>query len=131
MSLKKKKKLLKKGDYIVFSLFLIFFTVFALKIKGMKDIVGSKAEVYVEGKLVYIQKLQKEEKKFFINTDLGGVNVEVKEGKIRVISSNSPKKIVVKQGWIKNPGDLLIGIPDKLIIKITGEGEDDLDYVAR
>ena len=49
--------------------------------------------------------------------------------KIRVLSSNSPKKIIVKQGFISKVGETLIGIPDKVIIKIVGDS--DLDYIIK
>ena len=52
---------------------------------------------------------------------------------VRVTSSNSPKKINVKRGWISSPGEVIIGIPDRLLIKIVGDkkDEDGLDYIIR
>lgn len=53
--------------------------------------------------------------------------------KVRVTTSNSPQKICVKQGWISNAGDTIIGIPDRLLIKIVGNQseEEGLDSIAR
>ena len=54
---------------------------------------------------------------------------------VRVTSSNSPLKINVKRGWIQNPGEVIIGIPDRLVIKVVGDKEADddleLDYIVR
>lgn len=59
------------------------------------------------------------------------MDIHFKDKKVRVVSSHSPRKIAVKQGWIENSGEIILGIPDKLVIKVVGEGEDELDYVAK
>ena len=102
-----------------------------MKILHMSQLKSTTAEIYVNNKLKYVEKLQKDEKKIFVPTDIGGINIEIKNSMIRVISSNSPRKLIVKQGWAKETGDLLIGIPDKVVIKITGTEESDIDYVAK
>ena len=51
---------------------------------------------------------------------------------VRVTSSNSPLKIAVKQGFIKSPGEVIIGIPDRLVIKIVGDSEEnEVDFILR
>ncbi len=94
----------------------------------------SKVEIYVEGNLKYVYPLQKEEKDIFVDTVLGGVNVKLKDNMVRVTSSNSPRKINVKRGWISSPGEVIIGIPDRLLIKIVGQkinSDEELDYIIR
>lgn len=126
-----KGRFFRKGDTLIYIFLISFFLILGYRGLNMENIAGSKAEIYVDGKLRYIQNLQEEEKNVSIETELGGIEVQFKERKVRVTASNSPKKLIVKQGWISNPGQLLIGIPDKVIIKIIGESEDDLDYVAK
>ncbi|MDO4589545.1 MAG: NusG domain II-containing protein, partial [Fusobacterium sp.] len=65
-----------------------------------------------------------------------GVNVKFKDNMVRVTTSNSPLKLNVKQGWIKDPGEVIIGVPDRLLIKIVGESnkndkKDDIDFIVR
>ncbi|MGL5964185.1 MAG: NusG domain II-containing protein [Fusobacteriaceae bacterium] len=127
----KRGRVFKKGDLLIYLFLLIFFGNIAYKGYNMPDKKGSKAEIYVEGKLKYVQNLQKDEKNIFVDSELGGVNIQFENMKVKVTSSNSPKKLIVKQGWIAKPGEILIGIPDKVIIKIIGEGDDELDYVAK
>ncbi len=84
---------------------------------------------------MYIQ-LQKEERDIFVDTNLGGVNVKFKDDMVRVTTSNSPLKLNVKQGWIKDPGEVIIGVPDRLLIKIVGDSKnndtgEELDFVIR
>ncbi|MDP0489394.1 MAG: NusG domain II-containing protein [Fusobacterium sp. JB020] len=121
----------KKFDLIIYLLIISIFSFginYALSLEVKK---GNKVEIYVNNDLKYIYPLQKNKKTYFINTDLGGVDVEFIDMKVRVTSSNSPLKICVKQGFISKSGQTIIGIPDKLLLKITGESEEELDGIAR
>lgn len=128
---KEKRRYFRIGDLGIYLLIFIFFGILGVKVYNLEELTASKVEIFVDGKLKYVQKLQEDEKHVFLDTELGGVNLEFKNNMVRAISSNSPKKLIVKQGWIKRPGDMLIGIPDKVVVKIIGESEDDVDYVAK
>ena len=121
----------KKGDLIIYSVILSVFLFLGLNIHKIKEMKAERVEIYVNNQLKYTYKLQKEGKKFYVDTDIGGVDVELKDNKIRVTSSYSPRKLCVKQGWIERSGQTIIGVPDKLLIKIVGKEEDDIDYIIR
>lgn len=120
----------KRGDIVIYLLLVFLFFQLALNILQFPEVKAEKAEIYVDGRLEYVYPLQEEQKLFFVNTPIGGVNVEIKDKKIRVTTSNSPLKLCVKQGWIDDVGESIIGVPDRLLIQIVGEiSEDDEDYV--
>ena len=129
----KKTKYFKIGDLVIYIFLIIFFSVLIFKIGSFKNVKGAKAEIWVDGELKYIYPLQEEEKNIFVETNLGGCNVQFKDNMVRVTTSNSPLKIAVKQGFIKSPGEVIIGIPDRLVIKVVGDSENDsdVDFVAR
>ena len=129
----KRTKYFKIGDLVIYIFLIIFFSVLIFKIGSFKDIKGAKAEIWVDGELKYVYPLQEEEKNVFVDTNLGGCNVQFKDSMVRVTTSNSPLKIAVKQGFIKSPGEVIIGIPDRLVIKIVGDSEEDanIDFIAR
>ena len=129
----KRTKYFKIGDLVIYIFLIIFFSVLIFKIGSFKDIKGAKAEIWVDGELKYVYPLQEEEKNIFVDTNLGGCNVQFKDSMVRVTTSNSPLKIAVKQGFIKSPGEVIIGIPDRLVIKIVGDSEEDanIDFIAR
>lgn len=134
--MKRKRKYFKIGDLIIYSFFIIFFTTLGLKIVNLSQEKASKVEIYVDSELQYVYPLQKEERDVFVDTNLGGVNVKFKDNMVRVTSSNSPLKLNVKQGWIKDPGEVIIGVPDRLLIKIVGDkgdntDSDDIDFIVR
>lgn len=134
--MKRKRKYFKIGDLIIYSFFIIFFTGLGLKILNLSQERASKVEIYVDSELKYVYPLQKEERDIFVDTNIGGVNVKFKDNMVRVTSSNSPLKLNVKQGWIKDPGEVIIGVPDRLLIKIVGDKKDntdsdDIDFIVR
>ena len=132
--MKKQKKYFRKGDVIVYIILISIFSVLGFQITKFKASDASSAEVYVNNQLKYVYPLQTEEKDIFVPTDIGGVNVKIKDKKIRVTTSNSPLKLNVKQGWIGQPGEVIIGVPDRLIIKVVGktnERSDDVDFIIK
>lgn len=134
--MRRKRKHFKIGDLIIYSFFIIFFTGLGLKIMNLSQERASKVEIYVDSELKYVYPLQKEERDIFVDTNIGGVNVKFKDNMVRVTSSNSPLKLNVKQGWIKDPGEVIIGVPDRLLIKIVGDkgdntDSDDIDFIVR
>ena len=119
----------KVGDIFIYILIFSVLTLLGLKTLTFKDTQGQKVEIYLENKLYRVEELKEKRQEFLIPTELGGIKVLMENKKIRVLSSNSPKKIIVKQGFISEVGETLIGIPDKVIIKIVGDS--DLDYIIK
>ncbi|MGL5918655.1 MAG: NusG domain II-containing protein [Cetobacterium sp.] len=132
--MKKQKRYFRKGDILVYSVLIFVFSILGYKITKFKTTEASTAEIYVNNSLKYVYSLTAEDKEVFVQTDIGGVNIKIKDKKIRVLTSNSPLKLNVKQGWIDQPGQVIIGVPDKLIIKIVGkkdEESDEIDFIIK
>ena len=131
--MKRKPCYFKKGDIIIYFFLFVFFF-FAIKYAfDMEVVKGNKIEIYVDNQLKYVYPLEENKKEYFVDTNLGGVDIQVEKMRVRVTSSNSPLKICVKQGWISNVGDTIIGIPDRLLIKIVGDKKEngELDSIIR
>ena len=132
MKKNRKRKYFRKYDIIVYSFFAVIFISLGIFLQRLGNEKPSKAEIYVDGALKFVYPLIEHQRDVFVETNLGGVNVRFKDNMVRVTASNSPLKLCVKQGWIKEPGDMIVGIPDRLLIKIVGEKQDnELDYVIR
>ncbi|MBI5207975.1 MAG: NusG domain II-containing protein [Candidatus Firestonebacteria bacterium] len=54
----------------------------------------------------------------------GIIRIEIKNKKVRIINSTCPNQICVKTGWIEKTGDILICLPNKLVVKISGIKEE-------
>lgn len=86
---------------------------------------GSAAEIYVDGELVRTVSLD-EDCVFEIKTDYGVNEIQVKDGEIRVSSSDCKNQVCVESGWSSSRGKPIICAPHRLTVKITEKGESDL-----
>ncbi|MDI6638910.1 MAG: NusG domain II-containing protein, partial [Bacillota bacterium] len=49
------------------------------------------------------------------------VVVEIAEdGRARVRASDCPDKVCVKTGWIEHPGEVIVCLPNRVVVKIQG-----------
>ncbi len=127
-----KNRYFRRLDPLIYLGILGVFLTLGWNIIGMEVQQASKVEVYVDGDLKHVYSLQMDQRFIDVDTNLGGIRLELKDNQVRVVSSNSPLKLIVKQGWAKYPGDTLIGIPDRAVVKIVGKGrEDDVDFILR
>lgn len=68
-----------------------------------------------------------------IETEFGYNLIEIGDKKVRVIEADCPDQLDVKQGYISRPGEVIVCLPNKLVIEIKGigdDGEDDVDYIS-
>jgi hypothetical protein len=52
---------------------------------------------------------------------LGEYVVEIREGKVRMLSAQCPDKLCVRQGWTDHPANPIICLPQQVIISIEIE----------
>jgi hypothetical protein len=61
----------------------------------------------------------------------GKMRIEVKDSKIRVAWSDCPKQVCVKTGWIKNPREVIVCVPYRVLVEIAAPEIPFLDAVVR
>ncbi len=113
-------------DFLVY--FLILSSLLFISIRYFNADNGKLAKVFISGKLVKIIPLNKNSAYIF-HGKLGKFIVQVKEGKIGVFETNCPEKICKKMGFINKKGSEIICIPNRIMIKITGESR--IDEISR
>lgn len=86
-----------------------------------------EAYVFQEGKVLKRLKLDKDQKIVIAG---GKMVLETKEGRIRVLESDCPRKICVLRGWIENPGEVIVCVPNRIFIEIKSAKGDFLDAVV-
>lgn len=57
--------------------------------------------------------------------DKVGMRVEVEDGRIRVRECSCLHKICVTTGWIHKPGQVIVCMPKKVVIRIEGKSRTD------
>lgn len=62
---------------------------------------------------------------------LGETEVEVAENKVRINESPCPDKDCIYQGWIEKPGQVLVCLPNRVVVKIEGKNQITNDVDAK
>lgn len=88
----------------------------------------TKAIVYQNGKAVNHLTLAGHQEIALLK---GKVLIETMPGRIRISRSDCPRRICVKGGWIKRPGQILTCVPNKVLIEICAEEPSFIDAVVR
>ncbi|RKD33196.1 NusG domain II-containing protein [Thermohalobacter berrensis] len=67
-----------------------------------------------------------------VKTEYGYNKLEIGDGRVRIIEADCPDKLDVKQGWISNPGQVIVCLPNRLVVEIITENNEDkeLDYMS-
>lgn len=110
---------MNKNDKILILLILVIsFTTLILSLLFRQE--GSKAIVYHGNTIIQTIDL-KIDHIYQVQGDLGKIDIEVKNKKIRVIEENSPYHLCSKQGFISSSNETIICMPNRIRIEILGE----------
>ncbi|MBR5156822.1 MAG: NusG domain II-containing protein [Clostridia bacterium] len=63
-----------------------------------------------------------------VKTEFGYNKIEILNGKVRVSDTNCPDRLEVKSGIIDSAGEMLVCLPNRVVVRISGEK--DVDRVA-
>lgn len=110
---------------------LIIILIFSFSLLYFKDNdKNKKALVYFEDKLVLTIDLSlKGEHDYNIKGYNGNILIKTSDNKIKVEEENSPNHICSKQGYIENSYEVLVCLPNKVVIKI--EDNEKIDTVVK
>jgi len=90
---------------------------------------SKKAVVYLNGQRLKVINLNHPHLETITYQGKKLMELQVANSGVRVISSTCPDKLCQRQGAIFREGDVLICLPNKIVIKTSGS--DDLDAVIR
>ncbi len=65
-------------------------------------------------------------RKVVFNGALGKMEIQIKNGKVRMLKSNCPLHLCIKQGWISNSSIPIVCVPNKVMIYIKNSKKQDL-----
>lgn len=120
-SSKKRKPPLLKGDIVlIISLCLIIVLSFLPSFSGGNE--KLTAEVYYEGELiktVYLSECNGEE---FV---AGSCTLLFEKDGVAFIHSECPDKLCIKRGKLKRKGDTMACVPERVVVVIKGEKNED------
>lgn len=114
-------KIFKIGDLIVLAVFII---AAALAIYFMTKPTGSEVYIYKDGKLFEAVSLSTEKT---VKID-EHITVKISGGAAYVLKSDCKGQDCVKAGKISKVGEMIVCLPNKVVMKIVGDG--DVDYIT-
>lgn len=65
-----------------------------------------------------------------INTKYGYNKLEIYKKKVRVVEASCPDQLDVKQGFIENIGEIIVCLPNRMVVEIKGEDISDIKIDA-
>lgn len=90
----------------------------------------ARAEVEVRGNFVATLDLERDGVSE-IKGPLGVTRIEVRGGRVRVLSSPCPRQACRHGGWIGATGEMLVCLPNEIVIRLPGRRAGAIDAVAR
>lgn len=126
-------KFLTKGDKYLMAFIVIISLISLIYVKKSAFNYNEKyISIQVDGeeikKIIFDKKLIG--KTIPIKTEYGYNLIEIGDEKVRVIEADCPDKLDVKQGYISKAGEVIVCLPNRLVIEIKGANEKDVDYIS-
>jgi hypothetical protein len=93
---------------------------------------GNEAHIYYNNELVgkYVLRNNYEDE-FTISTEDGHNTVKIEKGRIWMTEADCPDKYCLEHGKIGGAGQVIVCLPNKVLIKIVGnENDKDVDIIA-
>ncbi len=84
---------------------------------------GDAVSIEVNGENRYVESLQKD-CDLNVTGPLGVTSIRIDRGYAYVLSSPCPHKTCIKMGKISRSGDILVCVPNRILIRILGKSRD-------
>lgn len=102
---------------------------------------GSRKAVHADEKVAYVYShnelvgeyvLSDDYKtEFTIGDEKSGYNeIHIENGQVWIHEASCPDQICLSQGKISRDGEIIVCLPNQLMVKIEGGEEDDTDFIA-
>ena len=119
-------KSITKGDIIlVVSLIIACVMLFAFSIGKTESL---KAEIYVGGEKVHSVALSEVTESYTLTENYCQLRIE-NDG-VSFVFSDCGDQLCVKRGKLKNQGDTMACVPEKVVVILKGDGKEKIDGVA-
>lgn len=117
-------KLLRPGDGVILILFLAFAgsSFWAGHwVRARETVAGNFVALIRVGDRMVKSLALTETAELTLRGALGEITLRVEKNGIRVVRSTCPNQVCVKQGAVRHPGEMLVCVPNRLVVLIHGE----------
>jgi hypothetical protein len=93
-----------------------------------QDQTGGMGSVVIrQGERVFVETEARLNQRFSVPGPLGVTEVEIRDGRVRVLRDPSPRQLCVRQGWL-NPGETAVCLPNRVSVALGRVDYDSLNY---
>lgn len=122
------RKLITRNDiFLIVFLCVVISLCFVLRSISKSDLV---AEIYFDGEIIDTVSLTEKEEKKIVTGENNSVVICAENGKIKFEDSACPDKICVQSGELEKNGDFASCLPEKVVIKVVSEKENEIDAIV-
>ncbi len=116
---------LTRGDKMLIAALLLV-SVLSIVLLGRLLGQGSVAVVEVDGQRICCLDLSVDGRRA-VTGRLGDTVIQIRDGRVRVIDSPCPHKLCVRMGWVERAGGLIVCVPNRVVVRVEGDGEGEVD----
>jgi len=118
---------IKSGDWLTLLLGSIFVVLLALKLWSSD--LADKAIIRSGGKIFSVVPLSRDQQ-IEVRGPLGISIISIQQRKARITSDPGPRQYCVRQGWLKQAGEIALCLPNQVSVELTGSRKkyDSLNY---
>jgi len=120
-------------DYVIIGIVIMLgiASIFLLNIENSKMYDSKYAEIYSNNELIKtIYFDENTEKTIEIDNGLGKNSVKIQMGHIHIDEADCPNQICISDGEIQNVGEILVCLPNKVLIEIKGNNKTVVDAIS-
>ena len=120
------RRSITKGDVILIVLLIVISLVmFVFSFSGSEKLI---AEIYVDGEKAHSIALSEVTESYTVNENYCQLLIE-KDG-VSFVFSDCGDKLCIKRGKLKNQGDTMACVPEKVVVILKADGKEKIDGVA-
>lgn len=108
----------RKGDFIIMAVVILVAVGILVFPFGHQP--ATHVKIFKDGSLAYTYPLNTPFEK-----EVSGCTVKLSDGEVRIVSSTCPDKVCVSTGAISKSGEIIVCVPNRVSVKVTGEEEFD------
>ncbi|NOZ62596.1 MAG: NusG domain II-containing protein [Calditrichaeota bacterium] len=114
---------LTTGDKILV-IFLVFASLASMALLRAGQETGSAVEIKIKN-APYATLPLNQDTTFTVTGAIGETQIAIAGSRVRVLKSDCRQKICVKTGWVSRSGELIVCVPNQVVISVIGKKKED------
>lgn len=122
-------KIITPGDKILIILIVALAAFSFIAVNNLKQ-PGETVIIEVAGLVVQQLNMDKPQE-ITVTGSIGNTTVKIDQKSVQVIHSDCPEKICIKTGKIRHIGEIIVCVPNRVVIRINGKRKNHFDVITQ